>query len=309
MSEEVASPFAASCREYALAHRGVFLDAIRRFIRAANNTKEELSSIRAASKARRQELRGSGQRGHRRGAKRPPFKIVQANSNRIDGPESTSNEEHLGFHSDWMLAGDLAHLRPHLLAQALIFIGGADNGELAVIRSAVAKRAKRTVKKRGRPGLPDDEGLLYQSRLVTWLRIIEGKSVEEIVTFLYEKKVWEVRVIPPAFNKNQKEIQPGNIQSIRIRLWRLEKYLAATIWDTVTSFGTLPEGEGRADPEAGIFKDKSLMHMIWIRTGLPFRERPEECKRIVTELWPHAERASSDLFERKIAYLLTKKPK
>jgi hypothetical protein len=213
MSEEVENPFIALCRQYAVAHRGVFLDAIKRFIRAANNTKEELLSIRAASKGRRQKLREGGKRGRPRGATRQAFEIFQANQ--IDKPESTSNEAHLGFYSDWMLAGDLAHLRPYLLDQVLMFISGADKRELAVIRTVVAKRAKRIVKKRGRPGLSDDEGLLYQARLVTWLRVIEGKSSDEIATVLYETKIWKIGIIPPTYDKHGKEIRAGNIQSIR----------------------------------------------------------------------------------------------
>lgn len=307
MSEDVASPFAALCREYALAHRSVFLDEIRRFIRAVNNTREELSSIRAASKVRRQKLRGSGQRGRPRGAKRQPSEIAQANQ--IDGPESKSYDPHLGFYSSWMAAGDQAHLRPQLLDQVLTFISGADKRELAVIRNVVAKRAKRIVKKRGRPGLSDDDGLLYQARLVTWLRIIDGKSVEEIATQLYEKKVWQVRVIPPAYNKDEREIQPGNIQSIRGRLWRLENYLAAMVWDAVPASYVVPEGERRGDLQPDALEYLPLRQMIWISTGLPFRERPEECKRIVTELWPRGRRASEELVERKFAYILKKQHK
>ncbi len=190
-----------------------------------------------------------------------------------------------------------------------MFISGADKRELAVIRDVVAKRAKRIVKKRGRPGLSDDDKLLYRARLVTWLRVIEGKSSDEIATILYEKKIWKIGIIPPTYNEHGKEIQAGNIQSIRGQLWRLENYLAAMMWDAVTEFSVASEVDRRGAPPPGVFEDKPLMHMIWTRTGLPFRERPEECKRIVTVLWPRGPRASEERFERRMAYLLRKQHK
>jgi len=208
-----------------------------------------------------------------------------------------------------MLAGDLEHLRPHLLDQVLMFISGADKRELTVIRSVVAKRAKRIVKKRGRPGLSDDDRLLYQSRLVAWRRIIEGKNAEKIATELYEKKIWKIGIIPSTYDKHGKEIRAGNIQSVRGQLWRLENYLAVMMWDAVTEFSAASEADRRGALPPGIFENKPLMHMIWVRTGLPFRERPEECKRIVTELWPRGPRASEERFEKKIAYLLRKQRK
>jgi hypothetical protein len=103
------------------------------------------------------------------------------------------------------------------------------------------------------------------------------------------------------------EIKPGNIQTVRGRLWRLENYLAVRIWDATPSSYVVHDGENSSDMRLDALEHKPLQQLVWIQTGLPFRERPDECKRIVRELWPRGQHASSKLSEQKISYLLKKK--
>jgi len=285
----------------------VFLDEIQRFIHSANSTREELTAIRTASKARRQFFCGGGQRGRPRGARRERSAIVEANL--TEASENPIGDPHLAFQSYCMIALDHPHLRSQFLAEILFFIGGADKSELAVIRVAVAKRAKRIGKKRGRPGIVDDDELLYTSRLVAWRRIIDSKRATEIATEPYEKGVRNIHLIPPTYNEDGEEIQPGNIQSIRGQLWRSENYLAAMIWDAAPPSYVVQEGAYRGDLKPGALEHKPLQQLIWIRTGFPFRERPEQCKRIVNELWPRAMRANHEPIKGRMAYRLNKKPK
>jgi len=145
--------------------------------------------------------------------------------------------------------------------------------------------------------------------LVAWRRIIDSKRATEIATEPYEKGVRNIHLIPPTYNEDGEEIQPGNIQSIRGQLWRSENYLAAMIWDAAPPSYVVQEGAYRGDLKPGALEHKPLQQLIWIRTGLPFRERPEQCKRIVNELWPRAMRANHEPIKGRMAYRLNKKPK
>lgn len=230
------NPFVVACREYSSKHRDVFLEEIKRFIRAANSTREELAETRKACQSRRQSLRGNRKRGRPLGPKPGSSRNVlnvQAAHHQIDEFESPLNDPHLRFRTDWMMTSDFSYLRPALLQQILLFIADAEKNELAIIRKTVARRASRMSKDRGRPDLEEDDQLLYQCRLVTWRRIIDRKDTQEIVMELCEKKLWKTGIVPPTRNRDGEETHPGNIQTVRGQLWRLENYLAALIWRAV----------------------------------------------------------------------------
>jgi hypothetical protein len=219
-------------REYATSNRNIFLEEIRNFIRGAGNTREELSELRKAVRARRQVLlRSRRKQGRPRGSNRPLQVAVgtSAAPDRVSPDKDVPEwwDEHMEFRSVCMAYGDLPHLRPDYLQQILLFIGDAVKEELATIRKTVSDRAKSKgiggiTKKRGRPGVPDDEELMYTARIVAWSRHVEGKSWVEITRIMQAR-------FPCRF-----VFRAGNEKADSWTAERVEDYLAAEIWRAIS---------------------------------------------------------------------------
>lgn len=291
------TPFAIQCRQYAQDHRDVFLDEIRRFIRGANNTREELRAIRVAAKARRHLIVGSGKRGKRgrpRGAKRPSSAIMK--TEQIQEPESVLYDPHQGFRNSCMVCGDIPNLREVFLREILLFIASANKSELAALGKAVAKRAKSPgiKKKRGRPPVLDDEESMYAARIVAWSRRIERKPWRQIARIVSER-------LPGRF-----AFPDENSKSVGWTLQRVENYLAAAIWRAIPPSYVRESAAGRElSPTA--LDHKRLQAFIEYRTGLPFRTHPVECTAIVNALWPRGLAADWNLSDRHLAYTRKKR--
>jgi hypothetical protein len=296
LEQEASGSFLNPWREYAVSNRDVFLEEILNFMRGAGCTREELAAIRKEVQARARALRKSGKRGRPRGSKRPRPGITrepgEQRPDRADIEGVLGWEEHLGFRSICMVCGDYPHLRPDFLGQILCFVRTASKHEVAAIRKAVQGRARSRdlMKKRGRPSALDDDRLTYKARPVAWLRHVEHKKWRQIAEAV------GMRVIRP---DNE---QCGNIRAVTRTLQRQEDYLAARIWEAVPFYWRVREGPhgGELRPEA--LEHKPLQQWIWIKAGLPFREYPEQCKRIVNALWPRGLRAATEQTQRYIRY-------
>lgn len=211
-------------------------------------------------------------------------------------------DAHLGFRSTCMVHGDHGHLRPIFGGQILCFIAEANEDELAEISRAVAVRARSAElrKKRGRPSIRDGDELLLQAKCVAWWEIVEERSLEWIAKSL------DIRIIPARRNARGIITAAGNVESVRRRIARYRSYFAAALWRAVAPSWIVQTGEHRGELKPGILDHKPAQQMIWVRTGLPFRQRPEECKAIVTALWPRALTAAAEISERHFRYHLAK---
>jgi hypothetical protein len=298
--------FLSPWREYSKSNRNVFLEEALRFILGAGNSRDELATIRKTAQARRQSLLcKAGKSGRPRGSKRAHSptdeKITSCESDQSVREGLLDWDEHSSFRHSCIVCGDFSHLRPAFLGQILLFIESADKRELAAIREAVAQRAKSRgvggiVKKHGRPCVLDDEKKLYEGKLVAWRRIIDHRSAR-----------WIAEELGLPITKAGVRYA-GNIDSIRRRLRRMRDYLSAAIWEAVQTNWVIPCDEPRKVPELkpGILDHKPAQQWLWIKAGLPFKEHPDECKKIVMALWPRAEAAATEVTLRRINYQLKK---
>lgn len=280
-------------REYADSQRPVFLEQLLEFVRTVD--RGELSAIRKAVWTRAKALRTFGKRGRPRGSRRrSPDAEQELGKSRADQQYSgglAEGDGHDGFRDVCMVCMDFAHLRPIFLSQILCFVRGADKHDLAIIGKSVRERAKSRDlwKKRGRPRAQDDDRLSYRARKVVWLRHVEGKTWRQIAEAL------GMPIIEA--NKNTE----GNIKTVSWTLQRLENYIAAKIWKAMYPSYVVRQGEQRGELKPGVLEHKPAQQWLWIKAGLPFRERPEECKKIVKALWPRGLRAATEQDQRYFA--------
>lgn len=299
-------------RKYRESDRHIFLEVIlwpSGFIAGAACTADELDAIYTACVARARKLRAP--RGRKRGRPRTGTPLVNdaphepvvselamwlAGGGSDEKLLSRDQRQHGWFRDVWMVCGDRLASRLLLLEQTCLFIDGANMSEVRAIRQAVSKR-RRTVRRsqRGRPDVRIDEELMGRARQVAWMRVIDRRSDEKIANELDMPLIESVR------NPSGLIELPGNLESVKRQLRRLEDYLAAAIWRAIPLSVVRVSGTGR-EIAPGALDSKSLQTYIWHRTGLPFRTHPEECKCIVRELWPRGSAADSELFERGFAY-------
>ena len=281
-------------RDYVDANRDVFMDEIVSFIGTSN--RQELAAIRAAvQQAARTPCKGA-KRGRPRGSKvsRPKAEGAVPASGVGYGPDE---RDHHGYFRDiCMVCGDTQHLRPIFLGQIVLLLHRATRRELALARKAVAERGRSRgiLKKRGRPSVQDDDELSYKSRLVAWRRIIDKWSTERIAGTL------GMRITKTGPRHK------GNIEGVRWTLRRLENYLAAKIWEAMHPSWVMHLEDGSRVPKPGILDHKPVQQCLWTKTGLPFREHPDECKRIVLALWPNALGAAVKMTEQRFRYMREK---
>jgi hypothetical protein len=127
------------------------------------------------------------------------------------------------------------------------------------------------------------------------MRLIDQRSDEEIANTL------GMSLVEPVRNASGWIEVPGNLDSVKRQLRRLEDYLAAAIWRAIPSSYMRVTGTTR-EIAPGALDHKPLQTYIRLNTGLPFRTHPDECKRIVQVLWPHGSVADWELFERGFSY-------
>jgi hypothetical protein len=300
LEQDAFEKFLNPWREYAVSNRDVFLEEILNFVRGAGCSREELAAIRKAVQARGRALRNRGKRGRPPGSKVPCPGITrepgEPEPDCADIEGVLGWDEHLGFRSACMVCGDYSHLRPVFLGQILCFVRTASKHEVAVIRKSIQERAKSRdlMKKRGRPSALDDDRLIDKARRVAWLRHVEHKKWAQVAEAV------GIQVIRP---DNE---HCGNIRAVTRTLQRQENYLAANIWNAVYPNYVVHQGEQRGELRPGVLEHKPLQQWLWIKAGLPFREHPEQCKRIIKALWPRGLRAATEQTQRYIRYLTSK---
>jgi hypothetical protein len=191
----------------------------------------------------------------------------------MDEKDPLDYDPHGHFRDLCMLYGDSN--RPVFLNEIREwFIRGANKQELSEIRKAVGARAKglRGGGKRGRPRARDDENFLIRARLTAWRRVVLRWTWKQIVREAGLK----------ATKPNERTVQ------------RRVDYLAAMIWRA------LPDARLAEDAERlrKILELKPIQDLLRFEVGLPFRDHPEECKKIVLELAPRGLKASAEITAR-----------
>ncbi len=273
-------------RKYRESYREVFLDEIAFGSIRGARTPAELDSIYRACVSRAKELRVPT--GRQRG--RPRSGVSAAQSPTRERALSDSRE-HDWFRELCMIMGDFPANRPLLCHQIMLFIQGADRRELAEIRSAVqACHRKFKRPKRGRPTVPQDDEIMGQARQAVWMRLIEQRSDREIA------KTLGMQVVEPVRNPSGLIEIPGNIESIKRQMQRLEDYLADAVYRAIPASHIRHGATGR-EIAPGALDSRTLQTLIRSKTGLPFRTHPEECKRIVEVLWPRGSAVDARRFE------------
>jgi hypothetical protein len=291
----------------------VFSEEIVRWIRGEACTREELDAILRACVERGKELRAPT--GRKRGRPRRMDRQAKPCSSAGMGTELSrfiasgsddwkefyraserDRKEHGGFREICMVMGDFPANRPLFLEQVVLFIRGTDQRELGAIRRVITER-RRTVRRpeRGRPDVRNDEKIMARAREASWRRIVRMQSEEEIAGVL------GMAIVAPVRGAGGRIEVPGNINSIKRQLQRLEDYLSAAIWNAISPNYVRVSGAGR-EIAPGALDHKDLQTYIGYCTGLPFRTHPEECKRIVQTLWPRGSAADWELLERAFRY-------
>jgi len=169
------------------------------------------------------------------------------------------------------VCGDSRHRRPLFLDEALLFIQNADWVELTQIRGAIAQRGRAGWHdRRGRPGAFKEESINGCALRAVWMRYIEGKTQREVSSAV-------------GMPDNSPDAKGTSVR-------RLEDYFAAMIYDSVPYeyLEKTEAGLGQYEIKPGALDDKHLQARICFNTKLPFLTHPDECKRIVTALWPRA---------------------
>lgn len=253
-------------REYRRSHREVFLEQVCWYVGGFGTARSDLVATRCAIRARSR-LLGSkpGTQGHPRGSLRPSVSL------HTEDMSVSSLDPHGSFKGLFTMCGDFGNLRPVAQEQTILFITEANHAELAAIRKAVAAREKRGWHShRGRPGIFKENDLSARALRAVWMRYVERKKQGDISQAL-------------GMPDNSPDAKGTSVR-------RLEDYLAAMIYKAFRPEWQVHVGLGleqyEYDIKPGILDDKTVQTYLQSQTGLPFNSHPEECKRIVTNLWP-----------------------
>jgi hypothetical protein len=190
-----------------------------------------------------------------------------------DTPGAISNfdaDGHGPFRNMCLAYGDF--YRPVFLQEIINwFIRSASKAELAALRKAVSVRSAQVSAggKRGRPRGRDDADWLAKVKVATWRRIVEGRTWREIA---------ELEGLKPTRE---------NIRTIERTLSRRQDQYAAIIWEACSMAGVWTPGAGSDINLVRLEKSletQRLRQWLWSRAGLPFRDLPDGCKKIVLTL-------------------------
>jgi hypothetical protein len=166
------------------------------------------------------------------------------------------------------------------------FVRSASKAELAALRKAVSLRSAEVGKggKRGRPRGRDDADWLVKVKVAAWHRIVDGWTW---------RKIAEAEGLKPNHN---------NIRTMEYTLSRRQDQYAAIIWEACRSIpGVLKPG---ADSDTNLaslqegLKTQYLRQWLWLKAGLPFKDLPDGCSKIVLTLASRGEVAAErELFQ------------
>jgi hypothetical protein len=178
------------------------------------------------------------------------------------------------------------------LEEILGFISSSitSRGEIEAIRSALRKSEERIKErqrmKRGRPRAWDNEAWIQTAMTAAFRR--------RVLDWTWPKVTESMRLKPTK----------PNIRTIQ----RRELRFAELIFDAIPPVGAW-EDDGhygkKLKPE--ILDRKPVQQWIMSKTGLPFDDRPGECKKMVLALAPLGLKASTDSWLRQIRELYRKK--
>lgn len=184
----------------------------------------------------------------------------------------------------------LDRFRDVFLEMILWFIRAAGREEIAAIRMGVQKRAKylRIGGKKGRPRAMDDERLLSEAKGIAWQRVVLGRNWKEIAEY---EGLW-----PPRQRKT--------LDHVTRTLKRKEDHFSALLWRSLP-----PEWKtGGSIDQAAIGNERAL-RLICSSVGLPYREAPEGCKKLILALALRGQDADAQEFIQLFHRLEKKKKK
>lgn len=198
-------------------------------------------------------------------------------------------DPHRNFRDLCVVYGDF--YRPVFLEEILSFLSSwvTSRGEVETIRNALRKSEKqiqeRQRAKRGRPAAWDSEG---------W--------IQKAMTAAFRRRVLDWTWAKVTESMGLEPTKP-NIRTIQRRELRFAEFIVEVVppvdaWEN-GQFGT------RLKPE--ILDRKNVQLWIRSKTGLPFDDRPEECKKMVLALAPLGLKASNETWLRGIRKLGRKK--
>jgi hypothetical protein len=176
--------------------------------------------------------------------------------------------------------------RPVFLEEIERFIWSATEEELAKLRTRIATRTKSIKDHRGKRGRPrgrSDEDWLTRAKIIAWRHHVHGWTW---------KRIAEAEGLKPT-KENFRTLQ------------RRRDSFAAVVWDALQE--PLSWGDPSPDRIKQALERLRDRQWLWVKTGLPFRDAPEECKAIVQALAPLGQVASAKEFDRKISYLAKNK--
>jgi hypothetical protein len=194
-------------------------------------------------------------------------------------------DPHANFRDLCMLYGDFN--RPVFLEEILRFLSSwiASRGEIEAIRDALRKSEKRIKErqraKRGRPHAWDNEGWIQKAMTAAFRRRVLDWS-------------W-----PRVTESMGLEPTRPNIRTIQ----RRELRFAELIFEAIPPSGAWENGQYGIELRPGILDHKPVQQWIRSKTGLPFDDRPEECKKMVLALAPLGSKASTNSWLAKMRAL------
>jgi hypothetical protein len=163
-----------------------------------------------------------------------------------------------------MLYGDFN--RAVFLEEILHFIAafGATAAELSAIRTAVQKRTKRLAKrpKKGRPRAVDSDAWIQKAMTAAFRKRVLGWSWSRVTESL-----------------GMKSTKP-NIRTVQ----RREAQFAELVLRTLASLNVWKPGEFGRILKEDVLDYKPFQRVLMRNTGLPFQDRPEDCKKLVEAL-------------------------
>ena len=193
------------------------------------------------------------------------------------------DSRHDSFRELCMLYSDFN--RPVFLKEILQFISSAatNKAELESIRNAVQKCTKRLRKraKRGRPRAWDNEEWIQKALTAAFRRRVLGWSWPKVTESL-----------------GTSPTKP-NIRTVQ----RREIRFAELIFNSIPPIGAWEIGQFGKKLKETTLDDKRAQGWIQSKTGLPFDDQPENCKKIVMALAPLGMKPANDSFMRRMEEL------
>jgi hypothetical protein len=194
-------------------------------------------------------------------------------------------DRHANFRDLCMVYGDCN--RPVFLEEVLRFLTSSitSRAEVEAIRDALRNSERRMKErpkaKRGRPRGWDDEG---------W--------IQRAMTAAYRRRVLEWSW-PKVTESMGLEPTKPNFRTIQRRELRFAEFIS----DAIPPVEAWKNGQHGKELIPAVLDDKRVQQWIRIKTGLPFNDMPEECKKMVLALAPLGLKASTASWVRQLRRL------